>query len=289
MSRPIILTCAVTGGTPMTKNSRYVPITPEQIATECIAAASAGAACVHIHVRDPATGAPEMKFEYYEEVVDRIRNSDVDVVLNLTTGMGANYIPSLEEGMPAQEVVMHPVLRTNHISKLKPEVCTLDVATMNFGEKAIVNTPDHLRMMAKMISEAGTKPELEVFDLGQLELALRLIDEGQIEKPPFFQFCLGIPGGAPATTEAMILMKSMVPPGAVWSAFGIGRTQMAMVAQSAILGGHCRVGLEDNLFIAHGELAEGNVPLVKRGVQIIEGLGFELATPAQARQILSLS
>lgn len=286
--RPILLTCAVTGGTPMTKNSRYVPITPEHIAEECIAAARAGAACVHIHVRDPRTGAPEMKLQYYTEVVERIRASDVDVIINLTTGMGADYLPSLEEGQPADAVVKHPRERTQHVSLLKPEICTLDVTTMNFGEKAIVNTPAHLRMMAKMIVEAGTKPELELFDLGQLELALRLLKSGDLPEPPLFQFCLGVPGGAPAIAETVLLMRSMVPAGAVWSAFGIGRTQMPMVALSAILGGHCRVGLEDNLFIAPGELAQGNVPLVERGAEIIRSLGFSVATPEEARNILSL-
>lgn len=273
----------------MTKNSRYVPVTPEQIAEECISAARAGAACVHIHVRDPKTGAPEMKLEYYSEVVERIRASDVDVIINLTTGMGADYIPSLEEGAAALATVKHPSVRTEHVSVLKPEVCTLDVATMNFAEKAIVNTPDHLRAMARMIDEAGTKPELELFDLGQLELALRLLKAGDLPQPPFFQFCLGVPGGAPATAETMLLMRSMVPSGAVWSAFGIGRTQMPMLALSAILGGHCRVGLEDNLFIAQGELAKGNAPLVEMGVLALQSLGFEVATPDEAREILSLS
>ncbi|MBZ8134646.1 NADPH:quinone reductase [Afifella sp. IM 167] len=286
--RRIILTCAVTGGTPMTKNSRYVPVTPEQIANECISAAHAGASCVHIHVRDPETGAPEMKTEYYADVVERIRMSNVDVIINLTTGMGADYLPSVQEGQPAETVVKHPAVRTQHVSLLKPEVCTLDVATMNFGEKAIVNTPTHLRMMAQLIVEAGTKPELELFDIGQLELALRLLGSGDFPQPPFFQFCLGVPGGAPATAEALLLMRSMLPPGAVWSAFGIGRTQMPMVALSAILGGHCRVGLEDNLFLSKGELAKGNAPLVERGRQVIESIGFSVATPAEAREILSL-
>lgn len=287
MKRKVILTCAVTGGGALSKNSQYVPVTPEQIANEAIAAAKVGASSVHIHVRDPQTGAPSMKFELYEDVMRRIRMSGVDVLLNLTAGPGAGYAPPLDEASGTSSV-LPPSVRTDHVSRLRPDICTLDVATMNFGDRAIVNTPPHLIAMSKAIRAASVKPELEVFDIGHVGVAVRLIEEGHLPKPPFFQFCLGIPGGAPATTEAMLLMRSLVPPGALWSAFGISRFQMPMVAQSVILGGHCRVGLEDNLFLEQGVLSKGNVPLVERAVQIIRDLGAELATPAEAREMLSL-
>ncbi|MDR6816416.1 uncharacterized protein (DUF849 family) [Neorhizobium sp. 2083] len=286
MKRKVILTCAVTGGSALSKNSQYVPITPEAIADEAIRAARAGAASVHIHVRDPQTGAPSMKFELYDEVMQRIRRSGSDVIINLTAGPGAGYAPPLDE--TAAPPVRSPEVRTHHVSRLRPDICTLDVATMNFGDRAIVNTPPHLIAMAQMIRAAGVKPELEVFDIGHVGVAVRLLEAGHLPKPPFFQFCLGIPGGAPATTEAMLLMRSLLPPGTIWSAFGISRFQMPMVAQSVILGGHCRVGLEDNLYLEQGVLAEGNEPLVQRAVEIIRALGAEPATPSEAREILSL-
>jgi uncharacterized protein (DUF849 family) len=286
MKRKVILTCAVTGGSALSKNSQYVPITPEQIANEAIAAAKAGAASVHVHVRDPQTGAPSTKFELYEEVMNRISGSGIDVIVNLTAGPGAGYAPALEE--TAVPPVRSPGVRTDHVLRLRPDICTLDVATMNFGDRAIVNTPPHLIAMAKLIQAAGVKPELEVFDVGHVGVAVRLLEGGHLPKPPFFQFCLGIPGGAPATTEAMLLMRSLLPPGALWSAFGISRFQMPMVAQSVILGGHCRVGLEDNLYLDYGVLSEGNVPLVKRAAEIIRALGAELATPSEAREMLSI-
>lgn len=286
MKRKVILTCAVTGGSALSKNSQYVPITPEQIANEAIEAARAGAASVHIHVRDPETGAPSMRFELYEDVMQRIRRSDTDVIINLTAGPGAGFDPPLDE--TGVQPIRSPNVRTDHVSRLRPDICTLDVATMNFGNRAIVNTPPHLIAMSRAIRAAGVKPELEVFDIGHVGVAVRLLEEGHLPQPPFFQFCLGIPGGAPATTEAMLLMRSLVPPGAPWSAFGISRFQMPMVAQSVILGGHCRVGLEDNLFLEQGLLSPGNAPLVKRAVEIIRALGAEPATPSEAREILSL-
>lgn len=288
MKRKVIVTCAVTGGSAYGKNSKYVPVTPAQIADEAVAAARAGAASVHIHVRDPETGAPSMEYDHYREVVERIRDSGVDMLINLTTGMGARFDPPIGEDGCLVPSIMSPVTRTIHVTRLKPDICTLDVATMNFGPNAIVNTPAHLTAMSEIIQEAGTKPELEVFDVGQIELALRMLASGDLPTPPFFQFCLGIPGGALATPETMLLMRSMLPAGTVWSAFGISRWEMPMVAQSVILGGHCRVGLEDNLYIAQGELAKGNAPLVERAVTIVESLGEEIASPADARKILSL-
>jgi uncharacterized protein (DUF849 family) len=288
MARKVMITCAVTGGGPMTPNSKHVPITPKQIADEVINAARAGATIAHIHVRDPKTGAPAMDLDLYTETVERVRSSSVDIILNLTGGMGAGYEPPLEEGGETVSVVS-PAKRTEHIVQLGPEICSLDIATMNFGTRAIVNTPTHLKYMAARMVAAGVKPELEVFDLGQLGLALQMLKDGDLPKPPLFQFCLGVTGGAPATTEAMLLMRSLVEAGATWSAFGISRAQFPMAAQSVILGGHVRVGLEDNLFLSEGELSPGNAPLVERACTIVHSLGCSVATPNEARALLSLT
>ncbi len=272
----------------MTRTSTYVPVKPIAIAHEGIAAAKAGAAVVHIHVRNPQTGEPSMDLNLYREVVERIRESQTDVLINLTTGMGASYIPPIEDPASADIIVRRPDERIEHVVELRPDICSLDVATMNFDTKPIVNSPDHLRYMARKIDAAGVKPELEVFDLGQVGLALHMLGQGDFPRPAFFQFCLGIRGGAPATPEALLAMKGMVPPGTTWSAFGISRDQFPIAALSVVLGGHVRVGLEDNLFLGPGELSRGNVPLVDRAVKIIESIGADVATPSDARKILSL-
>ena len=290
MARPIIITCAVTGGADSTKQSPHVPVTPEQIANEAIAAAKAGAAIVHIHVREPKTGKGSMETAYYREVVKRIRDSRTEVLINLTTGPGAAYTPSPEDPKRATEgsTMSSPERRVEHILELRPDVCSLDIATMNFGEYVFMNTPAHIRRMAEMINETGVKPELEVFDVGQVRLAVDLIQKGVLKSPPLFQLCLGIPWGAPATTEAMTLMRNMLPKDAVWAGFGISRAEFHMAAQAVILGGHVRVGLEDNLYLAQGKLAPGNAALVERAVQIIHALGEDPATVPQAREILGL-
>lgn len=289
MSRKVIITCALTGGNALTNNSRYVPITPVEIAREAIAAAKAGAAVVHIHVRDPKSGEPSMELELYREVVEIIRQSGTDVLINLTTGMGASYDPPVDNPSLAANVIRPPSERVAHVIELRPDICTLDVATMNFDQISVVNTPSHLRFMAGEIYRTGVKPELEVFDLGQVGFALHLLNEGTLKNPAFFQFCLGIRGGAPATPEALLAMKNMLPHGTLWSAFGISRAQFPMAAQSVLLGGHVRVGLEDNLFLGAGRLSQGNGPLVERAVQIVRSLGEEVATVAEARTILSLA
>ncbi|MDB5364827.1 MAG: 3-keto-5-aminohexanoate cleavage protein [Rhodospirillales bacterium] len=285
-----IVTCAVTGSGALGPRSGAVPITPIRIAEDCIAAARAGAAVVHVHVRDPATGAPSMDLGLYRETVGRIRDSGVDVVLNLTTGVGARYIPSEEDPLKPAEgsSLSSPELRVQHVLDLKPEICSLDVATMNFGKHAIINTPDHITKMAELVRSVGTRPELEVFDLGQIELASRLIGDGVIDAPAFFQICLGVPGGAPATSETMLLMRRFLPDGAHWGGFGISAASFPMVGQCALLGGHVRVGLEDNLYLARGKLAPDNASLVERAVTIVESLGGTIATAAEARTMLDL-
>ena len=290
MSRPFIISCAVTGSGDTTGLSPFVPITPKQIADDALAAHKKGAAIVHLHVRHPETGAPSRDIVLYREVVQRIRDSGSSVVINLTTGIGARFSPDeIDPNRNATPGMALPEDRMNHVLELKPDICSLDVATMNFGKHAFINTPDHIEQIAKAVRAAGVKPELEVFDLGHLALARHLYNKGLFEEPPFFQFCLGVPWGAPATVESMQTMKSMIPAGSNWSAFGVGAQQFPMVALAVVLGGQVRVGLEDNLFMAKGVLAEGNAPLVERAVRIIRDLGADVATPAEARKMLGLA
>jgi uncharacterized protein (DUF849 family) len=256
MGRNVIISCAVTGAGDTVGKHPSIPVTPAEIATSAIEAARAGAAIVHIHVRDPETGAPSRELALYRDVVDRIRQSGVDVIINLTGGPGANYFPSNENpavGGPGT-TLSFPQERVRHIQELRPEICTLDIATLSMGERTMLNTPAHLRIMAGLVREAGVVPELEVFDTGHIRLAQRLVDEGVLGSPPMIQLCLGISYGAPATPEAMIMMRDMLPQPCVWAAFGIAMHQFPMVAQAVILGGHVRVGLEDNLYMERGVL-----------------------------------
>lgn len=290
MARKVIVTCAVTGGADTAKKSPAVPVTPEQIARAVIDARNAGAAIAHIHVRDPKTGMASMDVGHYREVVERVRGSGCDILVNLTTGPGSRFVPSDDNpkvGGPGTTMTA-PLERVRHVVELHPDICSLDVGSMNFGETGFVNTPAHLRVMAKAIAQAGVKPELEVFDTGHVMLARRMIEDGHIASPALFQICLGIPWGAPATPESMLHMRSLLPPGSMWAGFGISRMQFPMVAQAAILGGHVRVGLEDNLYIDHGVLAPSNAALVERAVRIVESLGESVADPAEARRILGL-
>ena len=290
MARKVILTCAVTGGADTAKKNPAVPVTPEQIARSVIDARKAGATMAHIHVRDPRTGLASMEVGYYREVVERVRDAGCDILVNLTTGPGSRYVPSEDNpkvGGPGTTLTA-PLERVRHVVEIRPDVCSLDVGSMNFGETGFLNTPAHLRTMAKAIAETGVKPELEVFDTGHVMLARRMIEDGHIAAPALFQLCLGIPWGAPATPESMMHMRDLLPPGAMWAGFGISRMQMPMVAQATILGGHARVGLEDNLYIDHGVLAPSNAALVERAVKIIELLGERVAEPEEARQILGL-
>ncbi|MBI5111892.1 MAG: 3-keto-5-aminohexanoate cleavage protein [Rhodovulum sp.] len=288
--RPVIVTCALTGGGDTVGKSPAVPVTPEQIAGSAIEAARAGAAIVHIHVRDPATGKPATDLALYREVVERIRAVDTDVILNLTTGAGARFIPSAADPKVGGEgtTLAPPELRVRHIEALRPEICTLDITTMNFGEFVFVNTPAHLRVMGRAVAAAGVLPELECFDSGNVRLALRLIEEGVLHPPAMFQLCLGVPWGAPATPESMLFMRSLLPAGAFWTGFGIGGAQFPMVAQAVLLGGHVRVGLEDNLYVERGVLAPSNAALVEKAVRIVRALDAEPASPAEARRILAL-
>jgi uncharacterized protein (DUF849 family) len=290
VSRPVIITCALTGGGELSGKNKAVPVTPQEIADSAIGAARAGAAIAHIHVREPDTGKPSMRLDLYREVVERIRASDVDVLINLTTGAGARYFPSADNPLvaDARSTLSHWRKRVEHIAALKPDICSLDVGSMNFGEWVFVNTPADLREMAKVIRDTGVKPELEVFDLGHIRLARHLIDSGLVAEPPLFQICLGIPWGAPATPETMMAMRAQLPANAAWAAFGIAATQFPMVAQAVLLGGHVRVGFEDNLYLAQGVPAPSNAALVEKAAGIVKQLGEKPATPDEARALLKL-
>jgi uncharacterized protein (DUF849 family) len=290
MGAETILTCAVTGGAPIPAGSA-VPITPEQIADECLAAAEAGAAIVHIHVRDPATGKASMEVDLYAQVVSQVKRRNADLIINLTTGPGSRFVPDVSDpkrGGPGTSLT-HPAERVEHVLALRPEICSLDIATMNLGPSPIINTSIHIRAMARLIQDAGIKPELEVFELGHLEQAKTLAAEGFVSGTPLVQICLGAPGGAAASPRTMLGMRDCLPADCVWSAFGFGAQSFPMVAQAFLLGGHVRVGLEDNVHIREGTLAAGNAELVEHAVRIIHDLGGRVASAPTARRLLGLT
>lgn len=289
MDKEVILTCAVSGSHNNYSKHPDYPITPKQIARDCIDAGKAGAAIVHIHVRDPETGARSGDPALFSEVCERIRESGSDILINLTTSEGARFSPGLDDpqtGGPGTTLIQ-PLQRLIHVELLRPDICTLDVGTFNFGDTIFVNTPEHLRIMAKRIQEIGVKAEIEVFEPGHIMFAHKLIDEGLINDPPMFQLCLGIPHASPATPEILSVMKNLLPRNPRWSAFGIARWEFEIVAQAVSQGGNCRVGLEDNLYLTKGEFAT-NVKLVERAVRIIREIGREPATPSQAAEILGI-
>jgi 3-dehydrocarnitine:acetyl-CoA trimethylamine transferase len=290
MQRKVIISCAVTGSADSVGKNPAVPVAPAEIAQSSIDAAKAGAAIVHIHVRDPKTGKMSMDERFYRETVERIRASGTDVLINLTTGPGARFVPGADDPLdpgPGTNL-SRPEQRVRHVVELRPEICSLDMGSMNMGSRVFVNTPDHLQIMAMAIRDAGVLPELEVFETGHLLLAKKFIEAGHVKQPGMFQICLGIAWGQPATPEAMLYMRNLLPPGSPWFAFGISLYQFSMVAQSVLLGGHVRVGLEDNLYLEKGKLAPSNAALVEKAVGIIETLGDTVATPAEAREILGL-
>jgi uncharacterized protein (DUF849 family) len=291
MQRKVIISCAVTGSADTPGRNPAVPVTPEQIATSAIDAAKAGAAIVHIHVRDPKTTKPSMDTALYRGVVERIRASGTDVLVNLTTGPGARFThDERDPSKPSTESVLKsPEERVRHVVELKPDICSLDMGSLNMGDRVFINTPKHLQAMALAIKDAGVMPELEVFETGHLLLAKRFIENGYVKPPGMFQICLGISWGQPATTEAMTYMRNLLPRDAPWFAFGISLHQFPMVAQTVLLGGHPRVGLEDNIYLEKGKLAPSNAALVEKAANIIQTLGDQVATPGEARQILGLA
>jgi uncharacterized protein (DUF849 family) len=291
MTEKTIISCALTGNLVKPEQHPRLPITPEQIATAALDAARAGAAIVHIHVREPDTGRPSMRIELYREVMERIREKDSDLIINLTTGEGGRLVPSEDEPRIAADgtTLVHPLVRVAHVVELKPDICSLDFNTMNSMGQVVVNTPTNVRKMARAIVEAGVKPELEVFDSGDIHLANDLLAEGLIPGKPFFQIVSGVKYGCNASVETMTYMRSLLPAGAIWSGFGIGRHSYPMLAATKLLGGQVRVGMEDNLYISRGQLTRDNAELVERAVKLLDLLGHEPATPREARAMLELT
>ena len=291
MNNEVIVTCAVTGAGDTLGKHPEVPVNPEQISNAAIAAAKAGASVAHIHVRDPETGLGSRDANLFKEVVERIRDSETDVVINLTAGMGGDWVPSEENpSMPGPGTDMiGPEERLAHVKEIHPEICSLDCGTMNFGNgnEIYISPPGYLREMASMIQKWGVKPELEVFELGQIRFAKQMIKEGLINEPPMFQICLGIPWGAEQTVDAMKVMKDELPTNSSWASFGIGRMQMPMAAAAVAMGGNVRVGLEDNLYLEKGVLAS-NDQLVTRVIEIIQRMGSRVLSPQETRDKLKL-
>jgi uncharacterized protein (DUF849 family) len=292
MNFEVFISCAVTGAGDTTGKHPAIPVTPKEIADAAIDAAKAGAAIAHCHVREPETGRGSRKVELYRVVIDRIRSSGTDVIINLTSGMGGDLEVGADEDPmtfgPYTDLV-GPLTRLAHVEELLPDICSLDCGSLNFsdGNTIYVSTPQQLRAGAKRIQELGVKPELEVFDSGHLWFAKQMHNEGLINDPPMFQICLGIPWGAPADTATMKCMADALPGNAVWAGFGIGRMQMPMVTQAVMLGGNARVGLEDNLYLERGVFAS-NAQLVERAANIIELMGAKVIGPDGAREKLAL-
>ena len=289
MAGPTIICCAVTGNITTVQQHPGLPCTPEQIATASIDAAKAGAAMVHLHVRYP-DGRPSMELEHYRETMQRIRDSGTDVVINLTTGPGQRFNPSDADPAvagPGTTLVV-PERRVEHIVALRPEICSLDCNTMFSGSAVVINTPRNVRIMAKAIAEAGTKAELECFDSGDIHLANDLIKEGLIPGTPLFQIVMGVKYGADATPATLAYLRSLLPPGANWAAFGVGRFEYPMLLQAWLMSGHVRVGLEDNIYISKGVLAPDNAALVAKAKRLLDELGVAIATPSEARTMLGV-
>ena len=294
MNREVFITCAVTGSGSTQDKSPHVPRSPEQIATSAIDAAKAGAAIVHCHVRDPETGVPSRDLKLFRQVTDLIREADVDVVLNLTAGMGGDLVlGSTEAPLPVNQEgtdMAGATERVAHVAECRPEICTLDCGTMNFAEADYVmtNTPGTLRAMGQMMTDLGVKPEIEAFDTGHLWFAKQLVAEGILKEEALVQLCMGVPWGAPNDLNTFMAMVNNVPDTWSWSGFSLGRDQMPFVAASVLAGGNVRVGLEDNLMLDRGVLAT-NAQLVERAVTIIENLGAKVIGPEEVRQKLNLT
>jgi uncharacterized protein (DUF849 family) len=290
----VFITCPVTGVGATTQRSELVPVTPEQIAEAAVEAARAGAAIVHIHVRDPETGGPARDPALFREVVERIRAAEVDVVLNLTAGMGGDLVlGGVESPLPPNPDgtdMAGATERLAHVAELRPEICTLDCGTMNFaeGDYVMTNTPSMLREMARQVQALGVRPEIEIFDTGNLVFAKRLVEEGLIDEPVLVQLCMGIPYGAPDDPTTLLALVHQLPPDWIFSAFAIGRMQLPYVALAPLVGGNVRVGLEDNIWLERGVKAT-NGALVERAVTILEAMNVRVLGPAEVREQLRLT
>ena len=289
-TKSTIVSCAVTGSHTTREHNENLPVTPAEIADACIGAAKAGAAICHIHVRDPQSGVPSMDLDYYREVVERIRGNSTDLIINLTTGPGGRYMPSDENPAVAGPGTMltTPEIRTQHIVELKPEICSLDLNTMWFGAGAVINSPRNIKIMAERIYASGSKPELEVFDSGDIQLAHELLKDGTLREPVLFQIVTGVKYGFAANPETLVYARDLLPAQCQWAAFGASRMAFPMVAQAWLLGGHCRVGMEDTVYLARGVKTPDNAALVTKAVGIITELGGRIASVAEARETLEL-
>lgn len=286
-----VITAAITGAGTKPEDTPYLPITPEQIATSSLECAEAGAAVVHIHVRDPETGRPAIALDLYQDTVDRIKKHNKDLIINLTTGPGATFVPSDEKLSVGGDgtYLFDAALRVRHIEKIKPDICSIDFNTMHHaGNSVRINYKPIVKEMIKMVQAVRCKPELEIFDSGDFRIAQEFISEGVIDSPPLWQFAMGIKYGWSASPETLDYARRQLPNGSVWSAFGISKMQMPIVAQSWLYGGHVRVGMEDNIFIEKGVLAKSNSGLVIKAARIIKDLGGKVANYTEAREIFNL-
>ncbi|MBC8022035.1 MAG: 3-keto-5-aminohexanoate cleavage protein [Burkholderiales bacterium] len=290
MADKTFITCAVTGNITRPDQTPHLPITTEHIANECLAAAAEGAAVVHIHVRDPATGKPSMDVGLYRDVMERIRARDKKLIINLTTGPGGRFVPSPDDPkvFAPGTTLKPPLERVRHVVELKPDVCSLDLNTMNSGPDVVINTPANVRKMAEAMNDAGVLPELEVFDSGDIHLARDLLADGTLKGPGLFTIVMGVKYGFASLPETLFYARSILPEGAMWSAFGIGRAEYPMLAQTWLLGGNVRVGLEDNIYLSKGVLAKSNAELVAKARRILEDLGAAVASADEARAMLGL-
>ncbi|MBD3624782.1 MAG: 3-keto-5-aminohexanoate cleavage protein [Rhodobacteraceae bacterium] len=290
MTRKTILTAAITGNLMTPEISPHLPVTPEQIARQALDAATAGAAIVHLHVRDPETAKGSMRLDLYSELVERIRAENTDVVLNLTTGEGGRFVPSDDDPKVAAtgSTLCAPEKRVAHVEVLRPEICTLDFNTMWSGQASVINSPRNIEIMAGRILNAGVKPEIEIFDSGDLHMVKDFVARGVLPAPLMIQMVLGVRFGAVANPATMAYLVSQLPEGTQWAAFGIGRTAFPMLAQAFLLGGHVRIGMEDTAHVAKGEHCQSNAQLVEKAARIISDLGGTLACADEAREILGL-
>lgn len=286
----VIITCAVTGNLTTPEQTPHLPITPQQIAESCLGAADAGAAIVHIHVRDPLTGRPSMLLDHYADVVQRIRARNPELILNLTTGPGGRFVPSRDDPKVAAEgtTLMVPEQRVEHIVVLRPDICTLDLNTMNSGREVVINTPGNVRRMAKVISEAGIRPEIELFDSGDIALMHDLLADGTLQGPVLCSFVMGVRYGFQPAPETVLYARDLLPRDAEFTAIGIGKAAFTAVAQSYLAGGHVRVGLEDSVYLSRGRLADSNADMVAKARRIVEDLGGTIATVEETRGIAGL-
>ncbi len=287
----VMITAAVTGNLTTLEQTPHLPVTPEEIANACLGAAEEGAAIAHIHVREPGTGKPSMKLEYYQDVVARIRARNRRLILNLTTGPGGRFVPSDEDPKVAAPgtTLMRPEDRVTHVTALRPEICTLDLNTMNSGGQVVINTPGNVRRMAAVINAAGVKPEIELFDSGDIALMQDLLKDGTLKGRQLTSFVMGVKYGFQPSPETVVYARGLLPQDAHFTAIGIGRSTFPMVAQSVLAGGHARTGLEDAVFLDRGVLAESNAVMVAKARRIVEDLGSQIMSAEEAREMLGFA